>query len=143
MSRIQSIPRAHWAIYLKAVSRRFFEQPIALDLEGHGEADRPIAHGLYLMGASLEGGHKPAVIFQVAPLGHPESRLSHRIAAPALILRELDDEGELDRLVIEDDLKRRTVIALHDHTIAPGARLHASRRESERCDHPRCPIAKA
>lgn len=143
MSRVQIIPRSHWAIYLVAVSRRFLEQPAELDLEGHGEADRPIAHGLYFMGASLEGGHRPAVVLQLAPLGHPESRLSHRIAAPALILRELDETGQLARLVIEDDEKRRTALVMADTTPSPGARHRPSQRASERCDHPRCPLAPA
>jgi hypothetical protein len=143
MSRVQSIPRAHWATYLKAVSRRFLEQPVELDLEGHGDADRPIAHGLYFMGASLEGGHRPAVILQLAPLGHPEARLSHRIPSPALILRELDAEGQLARLVFEDDAKRRTALVMADTTPSPGARRRPSQRASERCDHPRCPVAPA
>jgi hypothetical protein len=143
MSRVQSIPRAHWAAYLAAVSRRFLAQPVELDLAGQGDADRPIAHGLYLMGASLEGGHCPAVILQLAPLGHPESRLSHRIAAPALILRELDERGLLARLVIEDGAKRRTTMLMADGTPSPGARKRPFQHASERCDHPRCPVAPA
>lgn len=140
MSRNQLIPRPHWSIYLKAVSRRFYEQPVSLALEESGAPDRAIAHDLYFMGVSLEGGHRPAVSLQMAQLGHPENHLTHRIAAPTLLVRELDEHGQLDRLIVEDDQHRRTVIAFCEAP-TPGIRHSTPHRATEQCDHPRCPLA--
>ncbi|MNS59589.1 hypothetical protein D3C72_925510 [compost metagenome] len=140
MSRVQSIPPSHWSFYLRAASRRFLDQPATLDLTGPGATDRPIAHGLYFLGASLEGGHRPAVMLHLAPLGRPEAHLSHRIAEPAFILRELDARGELDRLVIEDRDGRRTALTFCEADPAPGERRRGIQRESDHCDHPRCPV---
>lgn len=141
MSSHQPIPRLHWVRYLKAVSRYFAEQPAWVALERAGEAPRPIADGLDFQGIALEGGHRPAVMIAVARLGHPEMHFAHRVPDPTLIVRELDAEGRLTRLIIEDSARIRTTLSFQDPAPAPGARHYHARVTTERCDHPRCPVS--
>lgn len=143
MRRTQTIPPSHWAAYLKAASRRFHDQPVELDFSEADAFERPIAHGLYFLGASLEAGYRSAVVLQLAGLGHPERHLSHRVAGPTMVVRELDDNGELERLVIHDENRRHTAIVFHDGTPAPGPRRLAPRSEASHCDDPRCPLTPA
>lgn len=139
MSQHHMIPRRHWSIYLKAVSRHFFDQPVRLSLDGPSE--RPISQGMLLTGLSLEGGHRPGLSLQVAQLGHPEVHFTHRIADPALLVRELDADGQLAHLMIEDRAHQRIVIAFGDEDPAPGLRHLVRPHASEQCDHPHCPLA--
>jgi hypothetical protein len=143
MSHPVMIPRSHWARYLKAVSRRFLEQPLELLVAAPGAPEARVAQGLYLVGVSLEGGRGDALVLQLAGLGRPCGHLSHRIARPVALRRELGSDGELAVLVVEDHEQACTSLEFRDREPPPGTRHHGILSGADRCDHPRCLLAHA
>ena len=141
MSQTIAIPRSHWQRYLKGLSARYLEQPLEVAVAPCDMAEAPMVHGLYLMGASLEGGRAEVFSLQMAELGRPDAHHTHRIPDPLVLLRELDDGGEIMCLVVEDRQRTRTSIAFRDTEPSPGPRHLATRRAADRCDHPRCLLA--
>lgn len=135
----QTVPRSHWATYLQALSARYQGQPVALSQERRGAPSQAIAQGLYFEGVSLEGGDRPALLVQLSQLGHPEAHLSHRVALPALLLREEDERRAIARLVVEDARHERTVLDF-EGAPTPGSRHLAAKLDRVHCDHPRCPL---
>lgn len=143
MTRNQIVPHTHWNKYLSAVSERYHEQPVDLNLERPGAPVRTIASGLYFMGAALEGGHQGALVIHLGRLGEPERHFSHRIPAPMLLLREEDAQRQIDRIVIESANRERTWLVFDDGCAAPGMRHLAAQLDHTSCDHPRCPLPAA
>lgn len=143
MPHTQIVPRSHWETYLKAVSERHLEQPLTLSQERPSNPSRMIADGLYFMGASLEGGHQPALIIHMSRLGQPDRHMSHRIANPVLLMREEDARHQIDRIVVQGPDHERIVLHFDCDAQSPGPRRLAAQLDRDACDHPRCPLPAA
>lgn len=137
MSNAHLIPRPHWARYLKALSRRYLDQPVEVGVAPSGGPEAPMVHGLYFMGASLAGGEEDGLTLQMAQLGRPEAHFTHRIGEPLALAREVDDLGQLT-LVVEGADRVTTSLSFRDAEPSPGRRRLAMPRAAARCDHPRC-----
>jgi hypothetical protein len=109
MRQTIEIPKEGWTSYLDALNRRAAGHPVRVELEDVEVGSQEVARLLPLqeIGFEARGSARGSIDIRV---GFDSGELLHRVARPARVFVEQDEDGELLCMEIESEDGAKTLV---------------------------------
>ncbi|HEX5748381.1 MAG TPA: DUF5335 domain-containing protein [Archangium sp.] len=109
MGRTIEIPRETWAVYFDNLNKRALSEPVRIEVENRDIGDQELTRRLPLRGIDLETKGSEAGNIEVT-VGDERRELTHQIDNAVRVYLEVDDDGNIDCLEIEDGDNGKTLV---------------------------------